>query len=155
FVGNLEAKIDIELIGKLAQRFKDCQVVLLGSTHANPAVRQLEKYGNVRMPGVVPYEQIGAWMSRFDVAIVPHLNMAMTRNMNPLKLYVYLSANIPVVSTEIFNIARDAELVSVATTHDDFVARVAAVLAEGRSRGAGQSAYALENSWAKRFARHV
>jgi hypothetical protein len=154
FVGNLEAKIDIALIGKLAQRFKECQVVLLGSTHANPAVRELERHANVRMPGVVPYEQIGAWMSRFDVAIVPHLDVPMTKNMNPLKLYVYLAANIPVVSTEIYNIDRDTDLLRVAKTHDEFLEQTAQALAAGRPVGSAGS-YTIANSWERRFAGHV
>jgi glycosyltransferase involved in cell wall biosynthesis len=156
FVGNLEAKIDIELIRKIAHRFDDCQIVLLGSTHANPAVRHLEHCANVRMPGVIPYEQLGAWMSRFDVGIVPHLDLPMTKNMNPLKMYVYLAANLPVVSTEIFNIDRDSELVRVARSHSEFLEQIAYVLKRQQGVAEGQvSKYVASNSWARRFEAHV
>src|SRR3546814_2343034 len=55
YAGNLETKIDIELLSRVADRFRDCQVVLIGSTHANPAVLELLRHPNVRLPGVVPY----------------------------------------------------------------------------------------------------
>ena len=40
----------------------------------------------------------------FDVALVPHLRNALTATMNPLKIYNYLAARKPVVSTEIENV---------------------------------------------------
>ncbi len=155
FVGNLEKKIDILLIAKIAECFPDCQVVLLGSTHANPQVLQLKRYPNVRFPGVVPYEQIGAWLSRFDVGIIPHLDLEMTRSMNPLKLYVYLSWRVPVVSTEIYNIEASSRFVRVARTHDEFLEHVARVLEEGRIDEAALRRYIDENSWEARFSTHV
>src|SRR5690606_7333938 len=70
FVGNLEKKIDIGLISAVAERFPKTLILLIGSTHANPEVTQLRRHPNVRMPGVVPYEQMGAWLSHFDVGII-------------------------------------------------------------------------------------
>jgi glycosyltransferase involved in cell wall biosynthesis/GT2 family glycosyltransferase len=155
FVGNLEQKIDIPLVAKIAERFSDCQIVLLGSTHANPQVLQLKRYPNVRMPGVVPYEQVGAWISQFDVGIIPHLDMEMTRSMNPLKLYVYLSWYVPVVSTEIYNIDSTSKFVRVARTHDDFLEHVASALQDGRIESPELQRYIEENCWATRFGSHV
>ena len=155
FVGNLEQKIDISLVAKIAERFHDCQIVLLGSTHANPQVLQLKHFPNVRLPGVVPYEQIGAWLSRFDVGIIPHLDLDMTQSMNPLKLYVYLSWRVPVVSTEIYNIDNDSQFVRVARTHNEFLEHVASALEKGRMDEAASQRYIDENSWEERFRSHV
>jgi Glycosyl transferases group 1 len=158
FVGNLEQKIDIDLIDRVAERFADCQVVLIGSTHANPQVLKLKRHANVRMPGVVPYAKIGAWLARFDVGIIPHLNSEMTQSMNPLKLYVYLSHRVPVVSTEVFNIDRSTSFVHVARSHDEFIERLGAVLAAGPLGGDARQAldrYVGANCWAARFEKHV
>ena len=155
FVGNLEQKIDISLVAKIAERFHDCQIVLLGSTHANPQVLQLKHFPNVRLPGVVPYEQIGAWLSRFDVGIIPHLDLDMTQSMNPLKLYVYLSWRVPVVSTEIYNIDKSSQFVRVARTHNEFLEHVASALEKGRMDEAASQRYIDENSWEERFRSHV
>ena len=151
FVGNLEAKIDIELIKKVARRFKSCQVVLLGSTHANPAARMLREHANVRMPGVVPYEQIGAWLNKFDVGIVPHINMPLTQNMNPLKVYVYLADRVPIVSTEIPNIDRSNSLINVAKNHDQFLDMIKNVLVGKNILDSELNEFININSWKNRF----
>lgn len=155
FVGNLEKKIDIQLLEKIARRFPDCQLALVGSTHANPQVLQLKQYPNVRFAGVVPYEEVGAWVSRFDVGIIPHLDLEMTQNMNPLKFYVYLAWQVPVVSTEIFNVDRDARLLRMSRSHEEFLAHVSAALREERSTAAAATNYIEENSWERRFTAHV
>lgn len=155
FVGNLEQKIDIELIGKVAQKYKDCLVVLVGSTHANPAVLKLREHVNVLMPGIVPYEEVGAWMSRFNVGIIPHLDMEMTRNMNPLKLYVYLSWRIPVVSTEIFNVDNSTKFVFGATSHDEFLQAVGNAMQQKLHGDVDLESYINENSWESRMTQHV
>jgi GT2 family glycosyltransferase/glycosyltransferase involved in cell wall biosynthesis len=155
FIGNLEQKIDIPLVEKVAERFPECQVVLVGSTHANPEILRLKRYPNVRMPGIVPYDQIGAWLSRFDVGIIPHRDMEMTRAMNPLKLYVYLGWGVPVVSTEICNIDLSTRFVSLARSHDEFLDRIAGVLEEGRIDDPALHRYINENCWTARFERHV
>ncbi len=155
FVGNLEAKIDIDLLHKLAERFDDCHVVLIGSTHANPKVLELRRHPNVSLPGVVPYEEIDAWLRRFDVGLIPHLDMDLTRHMNPLKAYVYLSRNVPVVATAIPNIDTGHGLLRVAPTHAAFLDEVARVLAGDRPPPRAFRDYAVANSWEARFAAHI
>jgi hypothetical protein len=151
FVGNLESKIDIALLQKVAERFRDCQVVLLGSTHANPGVFDLSRNPNVHMPGVVPYPELDAWLRKFDVGLVPHLVTGLTRSMNPQKIYAYLSSGVSVVSTDISNIPRDTELVKIAASHEQFLDDVAAALQRGRLPAARFSAYVMENSWQQRL----
>jgi glycosyltransferase involved in cell wall biosynthesis len=155
FVGNLEKKIDLALLEKVARRFPSCQVVLLGSTHENPEVLHLRSLPNVRMPGVIPYEEIGAWVSRFDVGLIPHLDMALTRSMNPLKMYVYLTWGVPVVSTDIYNIDGNHGMVTVAASHDAFLDGIERSLCTHRQVPPEAGTYVAENSWAVRFGPHV
>lgn len=155
FVGNLEKKIDIVLIEKIANRFPDSLVLLLGSTHANPDVLRLQRCSNVRFTGVVPYEEVGAWISKFHVGIIPHLNSDQTRSMNPLKLYVYLSLGVPVVSTEIFNLDRSSNVVRIGRTHEEFLAAVAESLEGGQVEPGVLDAYVKVNNWESRFRSHV
>jgi glycosyltransferase involved in cell wall biosynthesis len=155
FVGNLEAKIDIALLHKVAERFHDCHIVLIGSTHSNPEVLELSRHSNVSLPGPVPYEDLGAWLDRFDVGLIPHLNMDLTRYMNPLKAYVYLSRHIPVVATAVPNIGAAPGLLRVAHTHAAFLHEVATVLAGNRPSPKEFKDYAAKNSWKARFASHI
>ncbi|MDO8300927.1 glycosyltransferase, partial [Lacisediminimonas sp.] len=155
YVGNLESKIDLVLLKKIALRFPECKLALLGSTHANPAVLELQDQPNVLLPGIVPYDLLAAWMERFDVGIIPHLDTPLTRSMNPLKLYVYLAHRLPVVSSCVSNVDASAPCVTIGASHEDFLARLQHVLDSGRVAGAKQDAYIRSNSWAARLAPHV
>lgn len=151
FVGNLEKKIDIPLLDKLARRFNDCDILLIGSTHANPEVRELACHKNVHFLGVVPYAEIGKWLTRADVGIIPHINSDLTQSMNPLKLYVYLSWFVPVVSTEVNNIDTSSSFVKVARNHEEFLQLVANTLASPTIDRNAVQAYIDANSWCSRF----
>ncbi len=124
FVGNLEEKIDINLLRALAVKRPQWQIVLVGSVHANPKVLELAELPNVRFPGVVPYEEAKHWIRNFDVAIIPHRRSELTRHMNPLKFYVYLGLGVPVVSTPIENLGELSQYISVAEDADAFVSAV-------------------------------
>lgn len=155
YVGNLEAKIDLELIEKIAQRFPQFQVVLIGSTHMNPAARDLKGFSNIILPGVVPYEEIGAWISRFDVTIMPYLDIKMVKYMNPLKLYVYLSWGIPVVATKIENLGYSGSFLKIASNHDEFLQSIAEFIRRKPVDTDELCKFVQKNDWRSRFKVHI
>ncbi len=155
FVGNLETKIDIPLLEKVAICFTNADILLIGSTHANPSVLRLDEYPNVYFTGVVPYDHVGAWVSLFDVALIPHLNTDLTQYMNPLKLYVYLSWNVPVVSASIPNIDVVSGMVFVSDSHDGFTQNIQNVLRKRIDYANIAEAYCRANSWEVRLKDYV
>jgi hypothetical protein len=60
---------------------------------------------------------------------MPHLDNDVSQFMNPLKLYVYLSAGVPIVTSAVANIGEVAPFATVARDSDDFIAQVEATLA--------------------------
>lgn len=155
YVGNLESKIDIPLLHEVAAQFQTALVVLAGSTHANPRVLELRKHPNILMPGVLPYAEAGAWISRFDVALVPHLNTPLTRTMHPQKLYTYLSWHVPVVATRTPNLEPVAGLVRVADGHPEFLREIRTVLEGPKVSRELFDAFIDANSWEARLSSHV
>lgn len=149
FVGNLEAKIDIPLIERIADEFKDVLIVIVGSTHANPETRNLQKHTNVRMFGVVPYENVNAIVSKFDVGIVPHKKMDLTDNMNPLKIFVYLANRVGVVTTSISNLPK-SDCIFMAVDEASFIGGISKVLNKNKKLEHCAS-FAKDNSWSNRF----
>ena len=122
YVGNLDiARIDLDLLRAVASERPRWNFVFIGSMHKGGEIRELEKYYNVNFLGVRVYEQALRYMRHFDVAIVPHLDNELTKHMNPLKLYVYHSLLVPVVSTAIENIGDFSEFVRVARSPQEFV----------------------------------
>lgn len=152
YVGNLEqAKIDVELIAYIADTHPEWQVVLIGSTHASQSLTELTRHENIHFLGVVPYPEIKAWIKKFDVAIIPHLDSRQTRSMNPLKLYVFCALNVPVVTTNIENIDEFRLFVSVADSHADFVTCIENALESPKNKISREMQLCLEeNTWDKR-----
>lgn len=154
FTGNLEEKMDIPLLEKIAVSFPRVDILLIGSTHTNPDILALNRYENIHFPGVVPYEQAGTWISLFDAAMIPHLNMELTQNMNPLKLYSYLAWKVPVVCTNIPNIDKTSGMVFSASSHDEFITHLKSIL-ENKADRLDIGFWLKKNSWQSRFETHV
>jgi len=155
YIGNLESKVDIDLIEKVALKFSDCMVVLLGSTHTNSKIERLEQLPNIRLPGVVPYEQVGAWIKLFDVGIIPHRITELTKNMNPLKAYVYLQWGLRFVTTNVENLDYLGPLMHVANTHSKFLAGIEHFLESPVKEASDHQAFVQKNSWRARFEEHI
>lgn len=121
YVGNLSDRIDIELLKYIATNNKTWNIVLIGSAHRNAQIFELAEFENIHLLGVKPYDEALSFIKHFDIAIIPHLNNRLTQNMNPLKLYVYFSAGVPIVSTKIANIEELSGSITVANNPQDFV----------------------------------
>jgi len=152
YVGNLEkGKIDTGLIQTMAEKRPHWQICLIGSTHANPDIMELDVFPNIHFFGVVGYPEVRAWISACDVAILPHVDSTKTQSMNPLKLYVYCSLGVPVVATDIRNLDDLRSHVAVASSNDDFIAKVEDSLAKGKKGISGDLRQCLAaNSWEQR-----
>lgn len=153
YVGNLSLRIDLELLEKMARHSNKWTIVLIGSATERSEILELKKYRNVRFLGVIPYKKVGAYLDYFDVGIVPHLVNEMTQSMNSLKIFTYCSRGIPVVSTEIENVAELASMVQFANSHDDFIAKIDTILSDppqGTRPNANQHALLTAHTWERR-----
>ena len=125
YVGNLDAaRIDIELLEEVAAQRPNWNLVFIGSMHRGKQIERLSRYRNVHFLGVRVHDEVVRYIRHFDVAIIPHLDNALTRNMNPLKLYVYFSLHIPVVATPIANIDDFSGFTRIGHTPKEFVGEI-------------------------------
>ena len=156
YVGNLDiTRIDIDLLMTLAGKRPDWNLVFIGSMHKSREIRKLDKFSNVRFLGVRVYEEALRYIRHFDVAMIPHLDSELTRSMNPLKLYVYFSLHVPVVSTPIANIGDFREFVQVGHTPEEFIERIDHCLDNNPVSGNVERIRSLleVNSWNERVTR--
>ncbi|MBP2706427.1 glycosyltransferase [Microbispora sp. RL4-1S] len=121
--------VDFELLERIAVEMPDVSLVLVGD--GNGPMDRLTRHPNVHWLGFRPYEQIPAYGSGFDVAIMPWLDNSWIRHANPIKLKEYLALGLPVVSTDYLELAGYVDRVRVAATPDLFVKAVRASLSEG------------------------
>jgi glycosyltransferase involved in cell wall biosynthesis len=152
YAGNLSARIDVALLRRLAERHPEWSLVLIGAARQDAAIHALADLPNVYRLGVRSHAEIGAYVRHFDVAIVPHLDDALTRSMSPLKIGLYCAAGVPVVSTRVANLGPLADAIEIATDAADFETKVAQALAEplAPERCARRDAILAAHSWESR-----
>jgi UDP-galactopyranose mutase len=123
FFGVIDERFDSELLKTLAQARPDWQFVMLGPVvKIDPA--SLYQSHNVHYLGGKSYQDLPAYISGWDVALMPFAQNDATRFISPTKTPEYLSAGKRVVSSPINDVVHpygDLGLVEIAGHPDDFI----------------------------------
>ncbi len=112
FFGLLHEWVDLELIGRLADRLP-YSFVLIGA--ANQDLSALLARPNVFHLGRKPYAELPGYCRGFAAAIVPFKVSELTLSVNPIKLREYAAAGLPVVATDLPEIRRCADIAACVT----------------------------------------
>jgi glycosyltransferase involved in cell wall biosynthesis len=97
YVGEMAQWFDFDLVRALAARHPEWTIVLVGALHVNAG--KAFDLPNIRHLGRKEYSQLPAYVRQFDVCLLPFKINALTASVNPVKMYEYLAAGKPVVST--------------------------------------------------------
>jgi O-antigen biosynthesis protein len=156
YIGSTYGKwFDADLLLDVIRSFPDCGVSVIGPVDKHLATR-CARHDNVRLYGFVPHEQLPAHLHRFDVAIIPFRRNGITRIVNPLKLYEYAAAGLPIVSTYTDELRNYAPLVTLAHSTGEFKDSIARALysdpVDIREKRLG---FALANTWTERVHRLI
>lgn len=123
FFGVIDERFDRELLDQIAQHRPHWQFVMIG-----PIVKvdpdSLPKHANIHYLGAKKYDELPAYLSGWDIALLLFARNESTRFISPTKTPEYLAAGKPVVSTSIRDVVRpygDLKLVEIADTPDDFI----------------------------------
>lgn len=146
-------RIDIELLCQMAAQRPGWSIVLVGPVWDGLDTARLDRHPNIHRLGNRPREELGRYLSGFDVCMLPYLINDFTRNIFPLKLYEYLAAGKPFVSTPVPACMEFGDLIHIAQGPDSFVAAVETALAEDTpALRARRIALARQNDWDRRVA---
>jgi UDP-galactopyranose mutase len=120
----IDERFDIELLDRVAEMRPDWSFVMVGPVvKIDPA--DLPKRPNIHYLGGKKYEQLPAYLSGWDVALMPFAMNESTQFISPTKTPEYLAGGKPVVSSPIRDVVRhygQLEGVGIASTADEFVA---------------------------------
>ncbi|BCS34439.1 glycosyl transferase [Luteitalea sp. TBR-22] len=118
FFGVIDERLDIELIGRLAELRPQYHFVLLGPVvKIDPA--SLPTASNLHYLGMKRYEELPAYLAGWDVAMLPFARNDATRYISPTKTPEYLAAGCPVVSTSITDVVHPYGTEQLARIADD------------------------------------
>jgi glycosyltransferase involved in cell wall biosynthesis len=158
FFGVIDERIDLHLIGTLAEARPDWQFMMVGPVVKIDAAA-LPRRPNIHWLGQQPYTRLPALVAGWDVCLMPFALNEHTRFISPTKTLEYLAAEKPVVSTPVKDvISLYGPAVRVADSAEAFLAACELLLHETPEQCAERLAIGLStvarNSWDE-AARHV
>ncbi len=122
YSGVIDERLDLTLLDNLAEQQPDWQFILLGPiVKIDPAT--LPQRPNLHFLGMKEYQELPAYFSNWQVAMMPFAINEATRYISPTKTPEYLAAGLPVVSTPIRDVVRtygNWERVVIADSVADF-----------------------------------
>lgn len=152
FVGGISDWVDVDLIAAVAEELKDVSFVLIGPVLTN--VSCLERLGNVKLLGPRPYKILPAYVHTFDVCLIPFKINRLTESVNPIKMFEYLSAGKPVVSTPLPEVIVFKDVVMIADGRQQTVEAIKEALKQSSHTEETvrlRQHTARENSWDARW----
>jgi glycosyltransferase involved in cell wall biosynthesis len=120
FFGLVHDWIDLSLLAHVAKERPRWTVAVIGK--ANVDLAPLAGLPNVRLLGRRPYEELPRYCKAFSVGVMPFALNELTQNVNPIKMREYLSAGLPVVSTDLPEVRGFSRHCRVAHTPAEFLA---------------------------------
>ncbi|NUT00083.1 MAG: glycosyltransferase family 1 protein [Sphingomonas sp.] len=118
FYGVIDERFDIDMLRQIAELRPDWSFAMVG-----PVVKisedELPRAANIHYLGGKTYEQLPAYLSGWDVALMPFAMNESTQFISPTKTPEYLAGGKPVVSTPVRDVVRSyGHLQGVHIAHD-------------------------------------
>ena len=112
FVGGIGTWIDLEWIRDLSVATLDTHhIVLIGPSSVDLSI--LLEQGNITYLGKKHYNDLPEYYHHFNFAIMPFKIEKLTESVNPIKMYEYLAAGIPTISTDLQEARRYQDVLSI------------------------------------------
>jgi len=152
YIGHIGEWFDTGLLAAVASRLPQWNFKLIGPVHLTTARAAELDRSNIELVGAQPYQALPSLLAQATVGIIPFLINDLIKATNPIKLYEYLAAGLPVVSTpmpEVVAMEVDG-VIACEETAEGFARRIA------QFGSAHVAEKALEiadhHSWQSRFA---
>jgi UDP-galactopyranose mutase len=160
YCGVIDERFDRELLAGMAEARPDWQFMMVGPVvKIDPA--ELPRRANIHYLGGKAYDELPAYLSGWDIALLPFARNEATRYISPTKTPEYLAAGVPAISTAIRDVVQpwgDSGLVKIGDTAADFIAAAEYLFSRDFNRTAWQQQVdqmLASNSWDRTWAEMV
>jgi glycosyltransferase involved in cell wall biosynthesis len=137
FYGVIDERMDLGFLDAVSVARPDWHYVLAGPVvKIDPAT--LPRRDNIHYPGSRVYDELPAWLSGWDIAMMPFALNASTRFISPTKTPEYLAGGKPVIAPSIADVVDpygEGGLVAIADTPEAFIAVAEEILTHGVPAG--------------------
>ncbi len=138
--------VDLNLIKYAASTYPEWSFVLIGPIASD--VSCLRGHKNIYLLGKREYKDLPGYLKRADVCILPFIVNDLIKHTNPIKLYEYLAAGKPVVSTPAPEVLAFKGTVRIAKDKNEFVQQLKeAVEDKDETARRNRIEVAMRNSW--------
>jgi glycosyltransferase involved in cell wall biosynthesis len=156
FTGAIVAtKLDVELIVTVARRLPQWSFAFVGAVGTgDPSsdVSALEAEPNIHLLGSRTYAELPAVLRGADVGVIPYAINDLTACVFPMKVYEYLAAGVPVVSTPLPALSGEDDIDFAGDPETFAKALQRALRGDSPARRAERSRGAARHSWDARLA---
>jgi glycosyltransferase involved in cell wall biosynthesis len=150
----VQSKLDFELLIELARARPDWSFALVGPVGPGDPrtdVSGLAAEPNIHLLGPRVYSELPGVLRAADVGLIPYARNVLTQSIFPMKVYEYLAAGRPVVSTPLPALEGIAE-VATAPDAEGIAALLDRTLAgDSEERRVERSRVAASHSWKRRL----
>ena len=125
YIGYLKPQLDFRLLLHLAERHRQWSFVFVGPQGFLQGddldlIDRLKALPHVHFLGKKPVEMLPAYAQGVTVSIMPYKVNDYTKYIFPMKLHEYLATGLPVVGSPIRSLQQFREVVTLATTGDEW-----------------------------------
>jgi glycosyltransferase involved in cell wall biosynthesis len=154
FIGGISDWINLDLIASTAKQLPEVSFVLIGPI--DTGINQFKGLKNCYFFGPKPYDQLPNYIQSFDLCLIPFKINKLTKSVNPIKMYEYLSAGKPIVSTALPEVVRFKEIISIVNSSEEMVNEIRAIINNPSKYNsaeniASRQKVGRENSWDARW----
>lgn len=150
YVGSISSRVDLELLYELSSQVPQCSLLLVGNNLRSPHdLLRMKQHPHIFYIDAREYRELPDYIAAMDVCLLPYIPALVSSPAT--KIFDYLAAGKPVVSTDLPEMDDFAGLVTVTSTHAAFIEAVKAHIAHPDAAAAARRiALARANSWAHR-----
>jgi glycosyltransferase involved in cell wall biosynthesis len=152
YIGNINNKLDIHLLASVATYLSDWQFVFVGQAqHQSVDLHPLQELPNVHFLGRYPFTEMPNLVKGMDVCLLPYVDTEFAHYRSPLKLYEYLAAGKPIVSTVHSEAQEFSEWIEIASTSEEFATSIVRARdKDSREQQCRRAELAQQHSWDRR-----
>jgi hypothetical protein len=132
FFGLIERWIDLDLVDYLAEQRPEWSFVMIG--HVAVPGENVPRRPNLHYLGKRPYRDLPAYGKGFAATVIPYRLTQQVLHSNPIKLREYLAMGKPTVSVSAPEIDKYADVVAIAHSREEFLAKLDAAVGESPSQ---------------------
>lgn len=133
YIGTVQERLDFELLEHVCKQHADKSFVFIGPVWSGVKEKQVrlqQACPNAYFLGRRPYNQVPAYLQAMDVTMIPHRLDAFISSTNPMKMYDYLAAGKPVVTTPGAGTELFEQIMHITSTSQDFSRAIGRALQE-------------------------